>query len=71
MKQPISNYIAIFEETLEKQRQRIKKELDKHKSKRNREFLKQELKKAKKAKKLIKEVKKHHTKQCPHCGGDI
>jgi predicted nucleic acid-binding Zn-ribbon protein len=67
----LTNYLEVFLQKLDKQKKRIKNELDKHKDSRDREFLKKELKEAKRLKHLVKDMKKSSAKTCPHCGGEL
>ena len=64
----ITGFISIFEKKLEKQKERIKAELDKPKKERNRDVLKSMLKETKTLQKRLREVKEHTAQRCPHCG---
>lgn len=50
---------------------RIDSELKKPKSDRKKSFLKSLLKEAKSLRRTIKEIKRDHSKKCPHCGKDL
>lgn len=65
----ITSFYNVFRAKLEKQLARIENELNKPKKDRNKDFLKEELKRIKKTKKLLKEMAKTETEEiiCPHC----
>lgn len=69
--QTITGFISIFEAKINKQKERIKEELDKPKKERNRHALKVLLKETNELKKRIKKAKKQSSTKCPHCGGII
>lgn len=69
--QTISGFISIFEAKVNKQKERIQKELDKPKKERNRHALKEMLKETNSLKKRIKQAKKQTAIKCPHCGGEL
>ena len=65
----ITSFYGVFRVKLDKQLSRIEAELSKPKKDRNKGFLKEELKRVKKTKKLLKEMAKTETEEvvCPHC----
>jgi hypothetical protein len=67
-KKSLPHYIEVFEKRINKQKERIKNELEKDKKHRDRNLLKYLLGEIKSIRKTIKAVKEEHAKRCPHCG---
>jgi len=65
----ITGYMSVFEERLRDQKVRLNEELQRAKSDRRKEWLREEIGYAKKLRDLLKKMKKKAT--CPHCGGEI
>lgn len=64
--------MPVFEEKFKKLVKKIKKEYEKPKAERNRDFLKRTAKEARDLRKLLKECcKEMGNACCPHCGGEI
>lgn len=69
MAEYITGYMSVFEERLRDQKVRLNKELQRAKSDRRKEWLRNEINDARKLRDLLKKMKKKAT--CPHCGGEI
>ena len=67
-KRPITAFVGVFEEKLERLKRSIKQELERPVSERRKDWLKAELKEAKSLRDMLKEV---DSKKCPHCGGKL
>jgi DNA repair exonuclease SbcCD ATPase subunit len=68
-KKPITAFVGVFEEKLERMKRSLKEELKKAKSERRIDWLKEELKQAKSLRNTLREVA--YDKKCPHCGGKL
>lgn len=66
---PITGFLGVFEENLNKLRISLKKELERAKSDRRKEVIKKQVSEARKLRDSLKEVKQVVAKKCPHCGG--
>ena len=66
---PITTFVAIFEEKLERMKLSLKEELKKAKTERRKDWIKAQLKEAKELRNYLKEVS--DDKKCPHCGGKL
>ena len=66
---PITGFLGVFEENLDKLRTSLKKELERAKSDRRKGVIKKQVREAKKLRDSLKEVKQAVAKKCPHCGG--
>lgn len=66
----ITAYYGIFEEKLHKQKKDIERELERAKSDRRKQWLKDKLKDTKRLRNLIREMEQNTAKQitCPKCG---
>ena len=66
-------FYGVFKGKLEKQKQDMKKELERAKSDRRKSWLKDQLKEAKSMRDLLKKMEKQMGYQttCPHCGGEL
>ena len=65
-------FIPVFEEKFKKLLKKIEKEYEKPKLERNKDFLKNVSREAKKLRKLLKECREEMgAKCCPHCGEEI
>ena len=65
-------FYGVFKGKLDKQKQELKKELERAKSDRRKEWLRKQIKEAKSMRDLVKRMEKQmgsvtHT-HCPHCG---
>jgi hypothetical protein len=67
-KKTIPGFVDVFERRIDRVKARVKQELAKDKSLRNRKLLKILLHDARKLKRTIREVRAEHIKRCPHCG---
>ena len=65
-KKSLPHYIEVFEKRINKQKERIKNELEKDKKHRNRNLLKYLLEEIKNIRKTVKAVKEEHAVRCPH-----
>ena len=65
-----TGFYEIFKGKLVKQKEELKRELERAKSDRRKSWLKHQIKEAKSMRDLIKEMEKQMGKQthCPHCG---
>ena len=63
-------FYGVFKGKLERQKQELKKELERAKSDRRKDWLKQQIKEAKSMRDLLKEMEKlmGNMTHCPHCG---
>jgi hypothetical protein len=68
-KKPITAFLGVFEQNLERMKKSIKTELERPSSERRRGWLKSQLKEAKELRNLLKGMSDNKT--CPHCGGKI
>ena len=68
-KKPITAFLGVFQENLQKMKKSIKIELERPSSERRKDWLKKQLKEAKELRNLLKDMA--DTKTCPHCGGKI
>jgi len=66
---PITTFVAIFEEKLQRMKLSLKEELKKAKTDRRKDWIKTQLKEAKELRNYLKEVS--DDKKCPHCGGKL
>lgn len=64
----ITGFYDVFEQKLDRMKERLKNELGKDKSDRDKKFLKKELKEAKKLRNILEEMKDKMGRRCPHCG---
>ena len=68
----ITAFYGVFEEKLQKQKQELKKELERAKSDRRKDWLRKQIKEAKEMRDHLKTMKKEmRTEVCPHCGEKI
>ena len=67
-KKSIPNFLDVFQKRVDSAREKIKEELKKEKSKRDRHLLKDLLEDIRGIRKNIKTAKNDHEKKCPHCG---
>ena len=67
-KKSIPNFLDVFEKRVDTARRRIKEELDKDKSQRDRILLKELLHDIKGLRRAIKSARNEHAARCPHCG---
>ncbi len=68
---PIPNFLSVFEQKLEKLKDKIKEEIHKPKKERSKKVLKEFLHEAKDLKHLINSINEQYEKRCPHCGGKL
>lgn len=66
---PITGFLGVFEENLDKLRLSLKKELGRAKSDRRKSVIQKQVREAKQLRNSLKEVKQSLSKKCPHCGG--
>ena len=66
---PITTFVAIFEEKLQRMKLSLKEELKKAKTERRKDWIKAQLKEAKELRNYLKEISDE--KKCPHCGGKL
>jgi hypothetical protein len=68
-----TSFYEVFKEKLHKQKEALKKELNRAKSERRKDFIKKEIKEAKEMRNLLKDMEKQMGKliTCPHCGKDL
>ena len=68
-----TSFYGVFKGKLQKQKEDMKKELERAKSDRRKEWLRRQLKEAKSMRDLLKKMEKQmgHQTQCPHCGGEL
>ena len=68
-----TSFYGVFKSKLQKQKEDMKKELERAKSDRRREWLRRQLKEAKSMRDLLKQMEKQmgHQTNCPHCGGEL
>lgn len=66
-------FYGVFKGKLQKQKEDLKKELERAKSDRRKSWLKDQLKEAKSMRDLLKKMEKQmgHQTTCPHCGGEL
>ena len=66
-------FYEVFKGKLQKQKEDLKKELQRAKSDRRKEWLKKQIKEAKSMRDLLKDMEKQmgHQTNCPHCGGKL
>ena len=66
-------FYGVFKGKLQKQKEDLKKELERAKSDRRKGWLKNQLKDAKSMRDLLKQMEKQmgHQTNCPHCGGEL
>lgn len=66
-------FYEVFKGKLQKQKEDLKKELERAKSDRRKSWLKDQLKEAKSMRDLLKQMEKQmgHQTNCPHCGGEL
>ena len=66
-------FYEVFKGKLQKQKEDLKKELERAKSDRRKSWLKDQLKEAKSMRDLLKKMEKQmgHQTNCPHCGGEL
>ena len=65
---PITGFLGVFEENLDKLRTSLKKELERAKSDRRKGVIKKQVREAKKLRDSLKVIQAV-AKKCPHCGG--
>ena len=63
----ITAFVGVFEARLNNLRRDLKKELEKAKSDRRKDWLKRMIREAKGMRDLVRELKP----KCPHCGGEL
>ena len=65
-----TGFYGVFKSKLDRQKEDIKKELERAKSDRRKDWLKRQLKETKRLKKLVKEMEEAMgtVTHCPHCG---
>tara|TARA_E500000318_G_scaffold25037_1_gene25049 strand:- start:1309 stop:1530 length:222 start_codon:yes stop_codon:yes gene_type:complete len=66
---PITGFLGVFEEILNKLKKELQKELALPKAERKKDNIHKQLKHAKQLRDTLKNVKKTVAKKCPHCGG--
>lgn len=68
-----TSFYGVFKGKLQKQKEDMKKELERSKSDRRKEWLRRQLKEAKQMRDLLKKMEKQmgHQTHCPHCGGEL
>jgi len=67
-----TGFIPVFEEKFKKLLKKIEKEYEKPKAARDKDFLKETSREAKKLRKLLKECREEMGSQCcPHCGEEL
>tara|TARA_A100000172_G_scaffold55118_2_gene35279 strand:+ start:168 stop:389 length:222 start_codon:yes stop_codon:yes gene_type:complete len=66
---PITGFIGVFEENLDKLKKELQKELALPRAERKKQHILKQLKHAKALRNTLKEVKNEVTRKCPHCGG--
>lgn len=68
-----TSFYGVFKGKLQKQKEDLKKELERAKSDRRKDWLKKQLKEAKSMRDLLKQMEKQmgHQTHCPHCGGEL
>ena len=66
-------FYGVFKQKLQRQKEELKKELERAKSDRRKDWLKRQIKEAKNMRDLLKEMEKlmGHQTNCPHCGGKL
>ena len=66
-------FYGVFKGKLERQKEELKKELERAKSDRRKDWLKRQIKEAKSMRDLLKEMEKQmgHQTHCPHCNGEL
>ena len=64
----IPNYLDVFQKRVDQTREKIRQELKKEKSHRDRRLLKELLQDIKGIRKTIKHAQDQHAKTCPNCG---
>lgn len=69
MDKPITAFVGVFEQKLQRMKNSLKEELKKAKSDRRKDWLKKELKEAKDLRDTLRNL--NHDKICPHCGGKL
>lgn len=67
-KRSIPNFLDVFQKRVDKARDRVKEELAKEKSQRDRKLLKEVLKDVKDIRRAIKSAREEHANRCPNCG---
>lgn len=67
-KRSIPNFLDVFQKRVDRARDRVKEELEKEKSQRDRKLLKEVLKDVKDIRRAIKSAREEHAVRCPHCG---
>lgn len=67
MSKKITAFADVFEQRLNIMKRSLKKELEKAKSDRRREWIKSRLKECKSMRDTLKDIKP----KCPHCGGEL
>lgn len=67
----LTGFIEIFESRVEDTKKKLKHELEKKKSDRNRNTIKFCLHEIKRIRKTIKAARKEHAVNCPHCGEEL
>ena len=66
-------FYEVFKEKLHKQKEALKKELQRAKTERRKDWMKAQIKEAKEMRNLLKDMEKQMGKitTCPHCGKDL
>lgn len=66
-------FYEVFKEKLDKQKEVLKKELQRAKTERRKDWMKLQIKEAKEMRNLLKDMEKQMGKitTCPHCGKDL
>ena len=67
-KRTVPNFLDVFEKRISRCKDRIKEELSKDRSHRDRRMLKMLLTEVKSFKRRIREARDEHQHKCPHCG---
>lgn len=70
-KRSIPNFLDVFQKRVDHARSKIKEELAKDKSQRDRKLLKDLLHDIKGLRKSIREARNEHAARCPHCGESL
>lgn len=67
----LTGFVEIFESRVEDIKKKLKHELGKKKSERDRGTIKFCLREIKRIRKTVRAARKEHAKHCPHCGGEL
>jgi sugar-specific transcriptional regulator TrmB len=68
-----TGFYEVFKQKLERQKRELKKELERAKTDRRKDWLKNQIREAKKMRDLLKEMERvmGMSTHCPHCGGEL